>query len=191
MLKSLTDDAPGLSWCVLVLSAARPLSPWNHQALVSLRGDLKLRVRMETGLGDKLEWAAGGFMDEHEAAAVRQERTNMEQMDKLIQLLFGKGDEDFATFLRMLRTTNSKVWAEKLEKRAEHFKEEGTCVYREETKSDVHACSSQCMLQHTSPACPVCVCERVCVCDSHAAAANLESCVHPHALGVWVWVGAQ
>ena len=153
----LTGGAPGLSWCVLVLSVAHPLSQWNHQALVSLRADLKLHVLMETGLGDKLERAAGGFMDKHEAAAVRQERTNREQVDKLIELLLGKSDEDFATFLRMLRDSNNKVWAEELEKRAEHFKEEGTCVYREETKSDVHACSSQCMLQHTSPACPVCV----------------------------------
>ena len=131
MFRPLTGDAPGLSWCVLVLSAAHPLSPWNHQALVSLRADLKLRVRMGTGLGDKLERAAGGFMDEHEAAAVRQERTNMEQMDKLIQLLLGKSDEDFATFLRMLRATNNKVWAEKLEKMAEQLKKEGKCVCTE------------------------------------------------------------
>lgn len=48
------------SWCVLVLSAVRPMSSWNHQALVSLRADLKLHVIMETGLGDKLEKAAEG-----------------------------------------------------------------------------------------------------------------------------------
>ena len=70
-------------------------------------------------------------MDEYEAAAVRQERTNMEQMDKLIQLLLGKSDEDFATFLRMLRTTNNEIWAEELEKKAEQFsqREAGMCVY--------------------------------------------------------------
>ena len=130
MLRPLTGDAPGLSWCVLVLSAVHPLSPWNHQALVSLRADLKLHVRMGTGLGDKLERAAGGFMDEHEAAAVRQERTNMEQMDKLIQLLLGKSDEDFATFLRMLRATNNQTWACQLEERADQFsqREAGLCV---------------------------------------------------------------
>ena len=164
MLRSLTGDVPGLSWCVHVLSAAHPMSQWNCNAMESLRADLKLRVRMDTGLGDKLERAAGGFMDEHEAAAVRQEHTNREQMDKLIELLLSKGDEDFATFLRMLRATNNKVWAEKLEKMAEQFKEEGMCVCREkETKSDVHSCSSQCTLHSTSPACPVCGCESVCV----------------------------
>ena len=132
MLRPLTGDAPGLSWCVLVLSAAHPLSPWNHQALVSLRADLKLHVLMETGLGDKLERAAGGFMDKHEAAAVRQERTNMEQMDKLIQLLLGKSDGDFTTFLRILRATNNKTWACRLEEKAEQFsqREAGVCVDR-------------------------------------------------------------
>ena len=129
MLRPLTGGAAGLSWCVLVLSAVHPLSPWNHQALVSLRADLKLHVLMETGLGDKLERAAGGFMDKHEAAAVRQERTNMEQMDKLIQLLLGKSDEDFATFLRMLQATNNQTWVCQLEEKAEQFKE-GVCVQK-------------------------------------------------------------
>ena len=119
-----------VSWCVLVLSAAHPMSPWNHQALVSLRADLKLHVLMETGLGDKLEKAAGGFMDKHEAERVRQERTNMERMDKLIQILLSRSNEDFATFLEMLRDTNNGTWAHQLEERAEQFsqRQAGMCV---------------------------------------------------------------
>ena len=106
------------------------MSPWNHQALVSLRADLKLHVLMETGLGDKLEKAAGGFMDKHEAERVRQERTNMERMDKLIQLLLSKSNEDFATFIEMLRHTNNGTWAHQLEERAEQFsqRQAGMCV---------------------------------------------------------------
>ena len=118
---------------------------------------------METGLGNHLEKAAGGFMTRFEAQTAREQPGNTKQMDRVIELLLGKGDEDFTTFLKMLRDSNNKAWADELEKRAEHFKEEGTCVYREESKSDMHACSSQCMLQHTSPACPVCVCERECL----------------------------
>ena len=38
------------------------MSPWNIDALVSLQGDLKLNVLMSTGLSDKLQKAAGGFM---------------------------------------------------------------------------------------------------------------------------------
>ena len=121
-----------VSWCVHALSAAHPMSPWNHQALVSLQADLKLHVLMETGLGDKLEKAAGGFMDKHEAERVRQERTNMERMDKLIKILLGKSNEDFATFLGMLRDTNNETWARQLEDRAEQFsqREAGMCVQR-------------------------------------------------------------
>ena len=120
------------------------MSPWNHQALVSLRADLKLRVLMETGLGDKLEKAAGGFMDEHEAQTVREQPGNIKQMDKVIDILLGKADKDFTTFLKMLRDSNNKVWSEELEKRAEQFREEGTlCVYRE--KGPIRgACSPKC-----------------------------------------------
>ena len=139
------------------------MSPWKQKALVSLREELQLNVLMESGLGNHLEKAAGGFMTRFEARTVREQPGNTKQMDRVIELLLGKGDEDFTTFLKMLRDSNNKAWADELEKRAEHFKEEGTCVYREESKSDMHACSSQCMLQHTSPACPVCVCERECL----------------------------
>ena len=105
------------------------MSPWNYQALVSLRADLKLRVLMETGLGDKLEKVAGGFMDIHEAQTVREQPGNIKQMDKVVDILLGKADKDFTTFLKMLRASNNKVWAEELEKRSEQFREKGTlCV---------------------------------------------------------------
>ena len=100
------------------------MSPWNHQALVSLRGDLKLRVQMETGLGDKLEKVAGGFMDEHEAQTVREQPGNKKQMDKVIEILLGKGDKEFNAFLKILRKSNNEVWAEELENAANRFKRE-------------------------------------------------------------------
>ena len=108
------------------------MSPWNHNALVSLRGDLKLHVLMEAGLGDKLEKAAGGFMNLFEAQTVREQPGNIKQMDKVIEILLRKADEDFTAFLKMLRDTNNGVWAEGLEKKAEQFKEEGMCVERRE-----------------------------------------------------------
>ena len=138
-------------WRVLVLSAVHPMSPWNHQALVSLRADLKLRVLMETGLGDKLEKAAGGFMDEHEAERVRQERTNMEQMDKLIQLLLGKSNEDFATFLKMLQDTNNGTWAHQLVERAKQFSQRQAGTYVCERNGEVALQRS--VLEDTPPVC--------------------------------------
>ena len=109
------------------------MSPWNRSALVFLRGDLKLHVLMEAGLGDKLEKAAGGFMNLFEARTVREQPGNIKQMDKAIEILLGKADEDFTTFLKMLRDTNNGVWAEELVKTAEQFKSEGVCRERGDT----------------------------------------------------------
>ena len=125
------------------------MSPWNHSALVSLRGDLKLRVLMEAGLGDKLENAAGGFMTEFEAQTVREQPGNIKQIDKVIEILLGKADEDFTTFLKVLRDTNNGVWAEELVKTAEQFKREGVCVERGDT-SQKYTALSQCCTLHTS-----------------------------------------
>ena len=125
------------------------MSPWNHNALVSLRGDLKLRVLMEAGLGDKLEKAAAGFMTEFEARTVREQPGNIKQMDKVVEILLGKADEDFTTFLKVLRDTNNGVWAEELVKTAEQFKREGVCVERGDTSQKYTAISQWCTL-HTS-----------------------------------------
>ena len=67
-------------------------------------------------------------MDKPEAQTVREQSGNIKQMDKVIDILLGKTDKDFTTFLKMLQDSNYKVWAEELEKRAEQFKKEGTCV---------------------------------------------------------------
>ena len=94
------------------------MSPWNWDALVSLRGELKLKVSMSTGLSDVMEEVAGGFMSPHEAQVVRERQGSSEQMGRLIEILLGKGDKDFSNFLQMLRKTNDGVWAEELERRA-------------------------------------------------------------------------
>ena len=117
-----------------------PMSPWNDDALVSLRKRLKLNVSMTTGLTDSLEMAAGGFMSRHEAQIVRELSSNSEQIDKVIETLRGKTNEDFNTFCTMLRETNHVAWAVVLEKEAERFKKRGekgtTCRGK-----DSNACS--------------------------------------------------
>ena len=160
------------------------MSPWNHQALVSLRGDLKLRVLMETGLGDKLEMVAGGFMDELEAQTVREQPGNIKQMEKVIDILLSKADKDFATFLKMLQNSNNKVWAEELEKRAEQFKEEGTLCVERRDQSEVHAVLNVKLMQFSLlepiPICLhicVCVCACICVCMHVCMCAPLHLCV--------------
>ena len=168
-----------VSWHVLVLSAVHPMSPWNHQALVSLRGNFKLRVLMETGLGDKLEMVAGGFMDELEAQTVREQSGNIKQMEKVIDILLGKADKDFATFLKMLRNSNNQAWAEELEKRAEQFKKEGTLCVEIRDQSEVHAVLNVKLMQFSllEPI-PVCVHICVCVCVCVCVPACVRACTH-------------
>ena len=98
------------------------MSPWNDDALVSLRDRLKLNVSMNTGLSDRLEKAAGGFMSGREAQMVRELSSNMEQIENVIEILRGKTNDDFAAFCTMLRETSHVVWADELEKEAERFK---------------------------------------------------------------------
>ena len=111
-----------LSCCAFVFSTDHPMSPWNIDALVSLQGDLKLRVLLSTGLSDKLQKAAGGFMSATEEQQVKEQQVNSKQMGTLIEILKGKQDKDFITFLKMLRSTNYGVWAKELEKKAEEYK---------------------------------------------------------------------
>ena len=111
-----------LSCFPFAFSTDCPMSPWNIDALVSLQGDLKLKVLMSTGLSDKLQKEAGGFMSAMEEQQVRKQHGKDEQMGKLIEILKGKQDKAFITFLEMLRDTNHQVWADELEKRAKMFK---------------------------------------------------------------------
>ena len=101
------------------------MSPWNDAALVSLRKSLKLNVSMETGLIDMLEKAAGGFMNRSEAQTVRGLPGDRKQIDKVIEILRGKGDEDFRTFCKILRESNNGIWAAELEGKAQEFMREG------------------------------------------------------------------
>ena len=59
---------------------------------------LKRYVIMNTGLINKLQKAAGGFMNQAEAEAVESKSNNAEQMGELIRILLGKRNADFKIF---------------------------------------------------------------------------------------------
>lgn len=107
------------------------MSSWNDKALVSLQESLKLNVLLEMGLGDRLEKAAGGFMDKGEAVIVKEQQGNSSQMEMVIAILRGKSDEDFEIFSKILQESNNGVWADKLEGDAEQFKQEKGIYERE------------------------------------------------------------
>ena len=99
--------------------------------MVSLKGNLKSYVLVKTSLRDFLETPAGGFMSKTEADSVTALPNNGDQMDKIIEILQGKGDEDFQTFCKILRNANYRHWASELEKKAEELSKrigEGTYV---------------------------------------------------------------
>ena len=101
-----------------------PMEEWNRSALISLQEDLKLYVIVNTGLINKLQKAAGGFMSQAEAQAVESKPNNAEQMGELIRILLGKRNADFKIFYTMLQQSNYGVWAEQLERRAREFSRE-------------------------------------------------------------------
>ena len=97
------------------------MSKWNIDALVALKGELKLNVKM-IALANYLETPAGGFMNSAEAQSVRDKTGYAQQIEEVIDILRGKGDKEFATFCQMLRKSNYHVWARQLELKAEMFK---------------------------------------------------------------------
>ena len=105
------------------------MKKWNCDALTALKGDLKLKVKLEHGLINKLETAAGGFMSKGEADMVESMPNNAAQMEKVIDILEGKGDATFGIFCRMLRESSYEVWANELEKKARELRgDSGTHV---------------------------------------------------------------
>ena len=92
------------------------------QALFSLKGKLKVNVKMNTGLLDKLPRLADGFMSREEVQAVRNKPNDAEQMDQVIEILLGKKNTDFKVFCNILRDSNYGVWADELEKKAKEIR---------------------------------------------------------------------
>ena len=135
------------------------MSKWNQDALVALQGKLKENLTM-TELCDMLEKPAGGFMSHAEAIRVTELSGDSKQVGQIIKILYGKDDRDFATFCEMLRRSNYGVWANKLELKAETFKNGQGKV--------IAYCSLFCgvplLLASRDKQCMQCVCVCVCVC---------------------------
>ena len=169
----MTDIPSAPLSCCSTDSDMGPMEEWNRDALVALQGELKINVIMNTGLMDKLQRAAGGFLSRAEAQAVESKPSNAEQMGELIRILLGKGNADFRIFCRMLHQSNNGLWADQLEMRAREFKGEpgahvlgyrgGLRVWKD--AQPTFACISRCSY---SPAvnihiCNTWTCKNVCV----------------------------
>ena len=100
------------------------MSDCYKDALLCFKSTLKENVHLQTGLEDKLPVAAGGFMSRTEAQYVAQLPGNLDQMGAVVDCLCRKRDEDFSTFLKMLKDTSNGHWADALLAKAEEFKRE-------------------------------------------------------------------
>ena len=89
-------------------------------------------------------------MSPREAQVVREQLGSSEKMGKLIEILCGKGDKDFRTFLHMLRRTNNGVWADELKRKAKKIKKEkGVCA--REWKTAIQRYSARCLQCNRGP----------------------------------------
>ena len=96
---------------------------WNRGALICLKGDLKLNVKVkESGMLDMLEIPTPlGFLNRAEMQTVAAMGNNMEQMDKVIELLLGKEDKCFSNFCDILTKSNNEAWAHCLRMKAQEL----------------------------------------------------------------------
>ena len=95
------------------------MSDYNSKALIALRPDLKINVKMQPLLIDMLQPPAGGFMNPAEDQSVQNAEN---PMGKLIAILLGKGDKEFSTFCDMLERSNYSAWANRLRQEAEWYR---------------------------------------------------------------------
>ena len=111
------------SICIVSMSSCcpAPMAEWNKKALAALKGQLKENIIM-VHLRNILEIPAGGFMNEAEAISVTEKSGDSDQMEQVIMILRGKGDDEFATFCEMLKQSSYEVWANKLKSTAESYK---------------------------------------------------------------------
>ena len=119
-----TDLPAATLSCCSTDSDTGPMEKWNRDALVALQGELKKNVIVNDELNNKLQKAAGGFMNEEEAQSVESKPSNAEQMGELIRILLGKGNADFSIFCRMLNQSSNDLWANELERKAREFRGE-------------------------------------------------------------------
>ena len=113
-----------------------PMSEWNTNALVKLKGELKLNIKM-IKLIDILQTPAGGFMDSAEIQNVKAMIGDAQQIEQVIGILLGKGNKEFTIFCQLLRRSNYKGWAHQLELEAEKFK---TNVGMKHYLNSLHSC---------------------------------------------------
>ena len=97
---------------------------WNTNALICLRGDLKLKANVrKSGMLDMLAIPTPlGFLNQHEMKNIKALNDDMEQMEMIIDFLLGKEDKCFGNFCEILTQSNNGSLATSLNKKAEELR---------------------------------------------------------------------
>lgn len=92
-------------------------------ALEILGPGLRVGVKVsQTGLADRLDRAAGGFMAPWEVAHVKEQMCDYDQMDEILDVLLRKKDDvDFRIFAGLLDECHASCWAQALRTTAEEM----------------------------------------------------------------------
>ena len=97
------------------------MKEYNRNALMALKADLKLCVKISIRLLDELPTAAGGFLSSAEVMEIQNKPNDPARMGQLVEILQGKTNGDFKVFCKLLRKCNYGVWADELEEKAQEF----------------------------------------------------------------------
>ena len=96
---------------------------WKRDALLRLEQDLRANLNLDDLLC-RLEVPASGFMTHAERLSVEEVMRRRDQVSKIVEILRRKSNEEFDTFLRILRESGNELWASRIEESAQQFEQE-------------------------------------------------------------------
>ena len=95
------------------------MDPWKRDALLRHEDYLTANLKLDSLL---FRLDNGGFMTVEEKTSVEAEEGQNKQVIKMVAILRQKGNEEFVTFLNLLKETGNVLVASKLEKSAQQYK---------------------------------------------------------------------
>ena len=95
---------------------------WKRDALLHLKQELRANLNLDDLLC-RLEVPASGFMTHAERLSV-EVMGGRDQVSKIVEILRWKSNDEFDTFLRILRESGNDLWASRIEESAQQFEQE-------------------------------------------------------------------
>lgn len=106
----------------VVVSSISAMDRWKNDALAWHEHDLKVNLCL-VSIFSLLEQPVGGFMLREERQYVEGANGKVNQVGRIIEILRGKGNEEFEIFLEVLKKSGYEMWAEKIKESAHHFRQ--------------------------------------------------------------------